>query len=365
MAQNDNGFIEEHLAEPAGWAKLLALTEPSAINALIDSAYRVKLDTVGPKVFFRGIVECSNICAKDCLYCGIRAGNRQVDRYEMSEDEMVEAALWAHKQDYGSVVIQAGERQDRAFTRTITAVLRRIKAESNGELGVTLSLGEQQDDVFAEWFEAGAHRYLLRIETSNAELYRRYHPNDHDFETRLRCLGALREQGYQVGTGVMIGLPGQTTAHLADDISFFRDQDIDMIGMGPYVPHQDTPLASSDDGRDNAERLRLGLNMIAVTRLVLKDVNIAATTALQALDPQGREQGLRAGANIVMPNLTDTSYRGAYQLYDGKPCLDENAGQCRQCLRSRIESIGETVGFNAWGDSPHFKKRMAREEGTA
>lgn len=341
----------------AEWQTLLDLSAPDDRQALYKAAYAVKLNTVGPTVYFRGIVELSNICSKDCYYCGIRRSNTAVERYQMSEDEIVREALWAHNQDYGSIVLQSGERQDTAFTEQITRILKRIKSESNGKLGITLSLGEQTEDVYRKWFEAGAHRYLLRVETTDPDLYRKLHPQSHDFDTRVACLERLRAVGYQVGTGVMIGLPEQTTEHLARDIQFFRDRDIDMIGMGPYVRHSQTPLAKRTEAINPEQQLALGLNMIAVTRLVLRDVNIAATTALQALNPVGREMGLQAGANIIMPNLTATEFRKGYQLYEGKPCLDENSTMCQGCLQKRVNAIGETIGLGQWGDSPHFKKR--------
>lgn len=336
-------------------ARLLAATDPAAVALLRQAAYRVKCSTVGRTVYFRALIEYSNVCAKNCLYCGIRAGNAEVARYTLSHDEVLERARWADAQGYGSLVIQSGERQDAAFVDTMTALVRAIRAETT--LGITLSLGEQSESVYRAWFDAGAHRYLLRIETSNPELYRALHPADHRFAARRDCLDALRRIGYQVGTGVMIGLPGQTLRDLANDILFFRDQDIDMIGMGPYLPHAQTPLGAA--GAPGAP-LDLALNMIAVTRLVLPDINIAATTALQAITDDGRELGLLAGANIIMPNITDTRYRAAYQLYDNKPCLNETAAQCRGCLQARIERIGETIGFGRRGDSPRFARRLAR-----
>lgn len=340
------------------WRVLLDVNEMEDLQAILAAAYDVKLKTVGPKVYFRGIVEFSNICSKDCYYCGIRAGNSAVERYDMSDDEIVRGAVWAHEANYGSIVLQSGERQSDAFAVRVEKLLTRIQAETGGGLGITLSLGEQTEDVYRAWFQAGAHRYLLRIETTNRGLYERLHPSDHDFDTRVDCLARLRRAGYQVGTGVMCGLPGQTTRDLANDILFFKNRDIDMIGMGPYLAHSQTPLAGEVAEQDPARQLALGIKMIAVTRLVLRDVNIAATTALQALHSQGREIGLRAGANIIMPNITDTQYRSAYQLYEGKPCLDENSGMCRECLGHRIEGIGEAIGYGQWGDSPHFLKRV-------
>lgn len=339
--------------------RLLDIEDKEEMRRLFEAAYRVKLEHTGNKVYFRGIIEFSNICTKDCFYCGIRKSNPKLRRFTMPAEEIVESALWACRTGYGSIVLQSGERCDEEFVGFIEDILRRIRNECKGRLGVTLSLGEQSRETYSRWFSAGAHRYLLRIETSNSTLYRSLHPEDHQFEQRLQCLHDLHETGYQVGTGVMIGLPGQTTADLADDILFFRNMDIDMIGMGPYLIHRDTPLAEgrNDDEKDRERRLDLGLKMIAATRLFLQDVNIASTTALQALLPTGREMGLMAGANIIMPNITDPKYRTLYQLYEGKPCLDENASLCQNCLKNRIESIGESIGLNEWGDSPHFQKK--------
>lgn len=342
---------------------LLGLQDREAMEELFQRAYEVKLQQVGKKVYFRGIIEFSNICGKDCFYCGIRKSNRNVVRYRMSEKEILEGARFACESNYGSIVLQSGERKDSRFTAFVEKTVKAIKEMSGGKLGITLSLGEQDEETYRRWFQAGAHRYLLRIETSHEALYRRLHPKDHSFRKRLNCLNLLKMMGYQVGTGVMIGLPGQTVENLADDILFFEKMDVAMIGMGPYLIHKDTPLSSevTDFETIKDRQLDLALKMIAVTRLYLKDVNIASTTALQALTPTGREMGLRAGANIIMPNITITKYRSSYQLYDNKPCLDENATFCRACLEQRIESIGETIGYNEWGDSPHFKKKETGE----
>jgi biotin synthase len=338
-------------------AALLSLEGPLDTRLLHAAAYRVKARKVGTTVYFRGIVEFSNLCVKNCDYCGIRRDNQEVERFQMTVDEIVAAARWAHQGGYGSVVLQSGERSDPDFVAFVEDTLHAIHHATAAELGVTLSLGEQSPETFRRWHAAGAHRYLLRIETSNPTLYRSLHPEDHDWTERRACLDRLREVGYQVGTGVMIGLPGQTAHDLADDLLFFHDRDVDMIGMGPFIPHADTPLGHLAADFDGQAQLELGLRMIAVARLFLRDVNIASTTALQALAPTGREMGLLAGANIIMPNITDPKYRRAYQLYAGKPCLDENGDQCRDCLERRIESIGETIGYGARGDSPRFRKR--------
>jgi len=336
--------------------EILASDDPRFIDETFKLAYQVKRKYVGNKVYFRGIIEFSNICAKDCFYCGIRKSNNTVERFCIPEDKIVETAMFADQSGYASIILQSGERSDEHFVAFIERIIKVIKQKSNNRLGITLSLGEQSSETFQRWFDAGAHRYLLRIETSNKELYQRLHPGDHYYDVRLRCLGLLRRAGYQVGTGVMIGLPHQSNESLVDDILFFKRNDIDMIGMGPYIIHRNTPLADNRNF-DSGKNFTLSLKMIALVRLHLKDINIAATTALQALDPQGREEGLKAGANVIMPNITPVQYRSSYQLYEGKPCLDENARLCKSCLEKRIRSIGEEIGYGQWGDSPHFFKR--------
>ena len=339
--------------------KILELESPADLDRLFKAAYAVKERVSGRKVFLRGIIEASNICVKDCYYCGIRKSSQNVERFQLSLKEMVDAAMWANTHRYGSIVIQGGERNDETFIKLIEDAVREIKEKSAGHLGITLSMGEQTPEVYRRWFDAGAHRYLLRIESSNPELYRKLHPSDHSHAARLKCLETLKSVGYQVGTGVMIGLPFQTIDDLVGDLLFFQKMDVDMIGMGPYLVSRDTPLAKEMPDFDAMKKhqLKLGLKMIAAARLLLKNVNIAATTALQALDPRGREQGLLAGANVIMPNLTAVQYRSSYQLYDNKPCLDENSEQCRFCLERRVQSIGESVAWDEWGDSLHFAAR--------
>lgn len=341
---------------------LLTLDNPSDLERLYAAAYKVKADNVGKIAWFRGIVEFSNICSKDCYYCGIRRSNSNTSRFTIPEEEIIRSAVWAWEADYGSAVLQSGERHDPDYIEMVERILLEICRRTKGELGITLSLGEQSEETYKRWFAAGAHRYLLRIETSNEELYRKLHPADHVFSQRLECLQRLRRSGYQVGTGVLIGLPFQTVRNLAEDILFFKAMDVDMIGMGPFIYHSETPLAQYRDqfAIPDDQLLNLGLKMIAVTRLVLRDVNIAATTALQALKHNGRELGLLAGANVIMPNATDTQYRESYKLYENKPCTDENASMCRGCLQKRIEGIGETIGFGQWGDSPHFAAKKRR-----
>ena len=335
---------------------MLRCRDEGAWAAIRSAAYAVKVRHCGKLVSLRALVECSDICAKDCLYCGIRKSNSSVPRYRLTEDEIVACAREASSWGAGSLALQAGEIESEANTAFYERVLERIRPLG---LGVTLSLGEQADETYRRWREAGAVRYLLRIETSNRQLYGRLHPADHSWTRRAACLAVLRRLDYQVGTGVMIGLPGQTEDDLARDIVFFGETDADMIGMGPYLPHPETPLAAAS--ADPHRGYRLGLRMIALARLYLHDVNIAATTALQALAPDGREQGVLHGANVIMPNLTPLRCRAGYRLYDGKPDQDENGAAARARLQSSLAAIGERVNVGAQGNSPHYLRRTSRD----
>jgi len=330
-------------------------------SVIYQKAGEIKKAFVENKVYFRGLIEYSNYCTKNCFYCGIRSGNLRCARYEMADDEVLGAARYAWENRFASIVIQSGERDDEKFISKIEQLITDIQAMAHNELHITLSLGEQKPDTYRRWFKAGAHRYLLRIEVSNPELYRKLHPDDkhHSHQSRLEALKALREAGYQVGTGVMIGLPFQAVSDLADDLLFFKDFDIDMVGMGPYIEHQDTPLYQYRmELLPLRERFLLSLRMVAVLRIMMKDINIAATTALQAIDPFGREQALRVGANVIMPNLTPTKYRQDYLLYENKPCLNEEAEACKGCLETRIRMAGDAIAYGEWGDSKKYKDRL-------
>ncbi|CAK0760600.1 biotin synthase [Azospirillaceae bacterium] len=340
---------------------LLSLALPSEVQKLQRAAYNVATDEIGETVYYRGLVEFSNICAMDCHYCGIRKSNRNIERYCLTQDDVVESALWCARAGYGSCVLQSGERHDPRFVRFVEECIKEIRRSSVSEalpqgLGVTLSLGEHPLEAYQTWRNAGAHRYLLRIETTNQKIFEKIHPSTQRFEERILALRNVREAGFHVGTGVMIGLPEQTLEDLCADIRFFVEQDVDMIGMGPYIVSQGGAMIERGM-MDKEPLLQLALNMIAVTRLVLRDVNIASTTALQALTHDGREKGILYGANIIMPNITPRDVRKNYQLYEGKPCLDEGRGECRGCLERRVISTGRCVGWNEWGDSRHFRKR--------
>lgn len=378
----------------SGWGEVdllsveqaLRMTDEAELGRFYSEAYDLKLKYRGPCVYFRGLIEISNICRKNCLYCGIRAGNDKVKRYELSDHQVLEEAQFALDAGYGSVVLQGGERSDKAFTERITRLvkeivkLRKSAPETEGErdlsLGITLSLGEQSLSVYKEWYDAGAGRYLLRVEASGRGLYDKIHPvagRDrllHSYECRVKAIGELKEIGFLTGTGVMIGLPFQRYEDLARDILFFREMGVDMVGMGPYIPHGDTPLGElyfrlkgdisgerevlREYGElfllNDVEKLELSLKMVAVLRHVMPHINIAATTALQVLSPEGRERALLAGANIIMPNVTDLSVKGEYNLYDGKPGVADDAEATRQRLESNLEKLGIPIGWDTRGD---------------
>ena len=342
---------------------LLALEDPGACGELYRAAYELKLREVGQGVFLRGLIETSNICTRNCLYCGIRRGNSAVRRYELTLDEIVAVAKLAAGFGYGAAVLQGGERSDARFADFVTEAVRRIRALPQAP-ALTLSFGEQSFETYRMWREAGAERYLLRIETSDPGLYAELHPEG-TFEGRKAALSRLREAGFQVGTGVMSGLPGQSVAMLARDVEFFRSVDADMIGMGPWIPHHETPLGKAHPGSraEDLRRLELGLKMIAATRLQLKDVNIASTTALQSISPaDGRERGILAGANVIMPNVGGLEHRADYTLYDGKAGMDENAESTRRMLDESLAAIGEYVRYGVSGTPRHYLKRTGNAE---
>ena len=327
---------------------------------LFKKSAEIKKRFIGNKVWFRGLIEFSNLCSKDCLYCGIRKGNKNLTRYNLSDDEILAAARFAYENQYGSIALQSGEIESPYVTDRIENLLHRIKELSDSKLGVTLSLGEQDYEVYKRWYDAGAHRYLLRVESTNRNLYEKIHPNDskHDFNYRLKCLKSLKDIGYQTGTGVMIGLPFQTMDDLAGDLLFMNEFDIDMCGMGPYIEHADTPLIKhSGKLMPLSERFDLTLKMIAIIRIMMKDINIVAATALQAIDPMGREKAVKIGANILMPNITPGKYRDSYKLYDNKPCTDDSAEDCQSCLEARVSLADAEVIYGEWGDSKHYQER--------
>jgi len=338
---------------------LLSMSQEES-KLLFKTSSEVKAKNVDKKTYFRGLVELSNYCGKNCLYCGIRKSNDNLLRYNLSDEEVLQAVRFAWENKYASVVIQSGEISSPAFTKRISNLISKIMDMTNDEIGITLSLGEQSLETYKEWRALGAKRYLLRIETSNRELYRKLHPNDglHNYNARIQALYDLRESAFQVGTGVMVGLPFQELEHLADDLIFMKNIDIDMCGMGPYIEHRDTPLYELRHLLlPLEERFHLTLKMIAILRIMMKDINIAASTAMQASDKLGREKAILAGANIIMPNITPGEYRDYYKLYENKPCTDEQAEDCLNCLEARVTLAGDIVGWGEHGDSLHYRNR--------
>ena len=294
-------------------AKMLASTDEGLWREIFAAAREVKAKCGKTEVLPRGLIECSNVCAKNCLYCGIRKGNDKTVRYRMPEEDVLGCINGVRRRGYPAVAFQAGEIEGEANT----AYYERHIAMCRG-LEVTLSLGEQTEEVYRRWKDAGAMRYLIRIETSNRELYAKIHPAECSFERRLGCIRMLKRLGYVTGSGVMIGLPGQTIDDLAHDIVFYGDENLDMVGMGPYVAHPDSLMPDSRYQLPTTN-YQLSLRMIALTRLYLWNVNIVAATALEALDPEnGRRRGIDAGANVIMPNLTPEKFRVEYDLYPGK-----------------------------------------------
>ena len=292
---------------------MLASADEGLWHDIFAAAREVKAKCGKTEVLPRGLIECSNICAKDCLYCGIRKGNAKVPRYLIPDEEVAACIDEARRRGYPAVAFQAGEIESEANT----AYYERHIAMCRG-LEVTLSLGAQTEEVYRRWKDAGAMRYLIRIETSNRELYAKIHPAECSFERRLGCIRMLKRLGYVTGSGVMIGLPGQTIDDLAHDIVFYGDENLDMVGMGPYVAHPDSLMPDSRYQLPTTN-YQLSLRMIALTRLYLWNVNIVAATALEALDPEnGRRRGIDAGANVIMPNLTPEKFRVEYDLYPGK-----------------------------------------------
>lgn len=344
--------------------KRMLLAEGANKELLFAYAAEEKRKNVGNITYLRGLVEYSNVCAKNCLYCGIRSGNGNVQRYTLDTVSVMDAARFAMAKGYGSIVLQGGEIFTPEHVARIEDILHKIKELSNGELGVTLSLGEQSLDTYRRWFAAGAHRYLLRIESSDRELYNKLHPVNklHDYDTRIEALNNLRTAGYQLGTGVMIGVPFQTIDNLVDDIEFFRSMDIDMCGMGPYVEHRDTPLYKYKDMlQPTGWRMEMTLKMIAVLRMVLPKVNIAATTALEAIDPEGRTRALKVGANIIMPNITPGIVRDSYKLYEGKPSPGDDLESYGAAINELVERAGDVVGYGKWGDSLYFREKYEQK----
>ncbi len=309
------------------------LSDDSRNEWLFSLADKTRKEYVGDEIHLRGLIEFSNICRCQCKYCGLQSINKSIDRYRISPDDIVLYAKKAVDMGYKTVVLQSGE--DEYYSKDIMSdIIKRIKSF---DVAVTLSIGERSYEDYEAFKIAGADRYLLRIETTDKELYKQMHPNM-SFENRIRCLKDLKVLGYEVGTGCLVGLPNQTIESLADDILFFKEIDADMVGIGPFIAHPETPLKDASNGS-----FILALKVMALTRILLKNINIPATTAMETLNPNGRIIALQSGANVVMPNVTTTEYRAKYEIYPNKICINEDPSQCRGCIEGKIKSIGRTI----------------------
>jgi len=326
-------------------------TDPARLEQLFVRADKVRRQNVGDEVHLRGLIEISSYCVRQCHYCGLRAAHA-VPRYRMNREEILACAHQAVLLGFGSVVMQAGE-DFGIGAEWLAEVIRAIKSET--PLAVTLSLGERLPDELKIWREAGADRYLLRFETSDPALYAAIHPLRGSAPSdRIGQLRLMRAMGYEIGSGVMAGIPGQTYEMLARDIELFAELDLDMVGIGPFLAHPDTPLGAKDAPNAGAEQVPsnewMVLKTVALTRIVCPEANLPATTALATINTvDGREHGLESGGNVFMPILTPAPYRQMYEIYPGKACVDEDATQCNQCLRGRIDRLGRRVGEGPGG----------------
>lgn len=342
------------LAPRGELVRWLRQDDDAALAALWRRADETRRERVGDAVHLRGLVEISSHCVRRCAYCGLRAERRDLPRYRMTDDEILACARQAVAFGFGTLVLQAGEDPGLGMER-VAELVRRVKGET--ELAVTLSLGERSVEELACWRAAGADRYLLRFETSREDLFARIHPGlaGRGPGYRLELLAALRDLGYEVGSGVMIGIPGQTFDDLARDIELFARLDLDMIGVGPFLPHPHTPLGQTSclpppvpDQVPNTEAMTY--KVVALARLACPRANIPSTTALATLNREsGRELGLQRGANVVMPNLTPVKYRALYEIYPAKACIGEDAAACNMCLKRRILALGRTIGVGPGG----------------
>ena len=336
-------------AAPAeAWLVPLLTCGEDEASRLFHAADAVRAAQLGGDVHLRGLIEFSNYCRKNCRYCGLRRANRGVERYRLEVETIIRTAREAEALGYRTVVLQSGE--DAWYTaERMAEIIRGISAVT--DLAITLSAGERDAATYRCWREAGADRYLLRIETTDPGLFAALHPDD-NLEERKACLYALRELEYELGTGVMVGLPGQTAEMLARDVMWMHELGAEMIGVGPFIPHPDTPLKNAPGGTVEAT-----LRLVAVLRLVFPHAHLPATTAMGSLHPRGRERALQAGANVMMPNVTPTEVRPRYQLYPGKICLNDDARHCKGCIAGRLHALGRTIAT----DHGHVKRVAERK----
>ena len=315
------------------WVTLISSFSDEDRAYAAEIARKITDEKFGRKIYIRGIVEFSNICKNDCIYCGIRKSNTNVERYRLTKEQILDCCDKGYGYGFRTFVLQSGE--DKFFTADkIAEIISEIKA-AHPDCAVTVSMGEMSRTDYEKMFAAGADRYLLRHETANKSHYEKLHPSDMSWKNRMNCLEELKDIGYQTGCGMMIGSPFQTAQCLAEDMIFMGKFKPHMIGLGPFIPHKDTPFADHKQGS-----LELTLFMLSLCRIMLPNVLLPATTALGTIDPKGREMGVMAGANVVMPNLSPLNVRKKYLLYDNKICTGDESAQCISCMQRRMESIG-------------------------
>ena len=343
----------EHLTAKE-FAVLTAHPDAENDALLRDAAVKTRKQYYGNAVYTRGLIEISNICKNDCLYCGIRRSNRNVERYRLTPQEILQCADEGYDLGFRTFVLQGGE--DPFFTDAVLVPLIETLKARHPDCAVTLSLGERSRESYRALFDAGADRYLLRHETATKAHYEKLHPKEMSFERRMACMRELRDIGFQVGAGFMVGSPFQTADDLGRDLAFLQAFQPEMCGIGPFIPHKDTPFRDYAAGT-----LELTLRLLSIIRLACPAVLLPATTALGTIDPRGREKGILAGANVVMPNLSPVSVRKKYELYDGKICTGEESAQCRTCLAERMRSIGYEIVVDR-GDCAKREEWRAKSE---
>jgi len=330
----DKAYKEHNLAK----GEVMRLLEPKGVEEeayLFKKADQLRHECVGDCVHLRGLIEFSSHCRRNCKYCGLRRDNVSLERYRLSPEDIVKIAHNAALLGYKTIVLQSGE--DEFYTADVMAyIIKEIKKIA--DVAVTLCIGERSYEEYKIMREAGADRYLLRFETADPDHYKEMHP-DMSYKDRIDCLMALKDLGYEVGSGDIVGLPGQTIEHLAEDIMLLKELDVEMAGIGPFIPHPNTPFRGEARGT-----LEMTLRMVAITRLMLPYANIPATTAVGTIHPQGRQKALMAGANVVMPNVMPPEYRPRYEIYPSKICIGEKPSHCRLCIEGIIRSLGREVG---------------------
>lgn len=329
-------LAQEHNLPDGELLKLITSTEADTNQLLAAAADKIRQQYYGKKVYIRGLIEFTNYCKNNCYYCGIRAGNSHAQRYRLSKEQILDCCAEGYKLGFRTFVLQGGE--DPYFTdERICEIVAAIR-QQHPDCAITLSIGEKEKASYQAYFEAGANRYLLRHETADAEHYAKLHPASMSLANRKRCLFDLKEIGYQVGSGFMVGSPYQTPQNLLADLRFLQKLQPDMIGIGPYITHEQTPFADKKSG--TAEQT---LRMLSILRLMFPYALLPSTTALGTIHPNGRELGLKAGGNVVMPNLSPVNVRKLYELYENKICTGEEAAQCRGCLEARVRLAGYEI----------------------